>query len=321
MKAIVVEDFKKTPRWMDFKDPIAGTDELVVEVAASALSNLVKAQSNGTHYSSVASFPFVPGADGVGKLSDGSRVFFLAPKRPFGAMGERSLVHKDFCVPVPDDVSDETAASIANPAMSSWAALSHRAQFVAGESVLINGATGTSGRLAVKIARHLGAKKIIVTGRDPKSLDYLRSIGVDEVIPLTQDAPVLKEQFRASINRNHVSVVLDYLWGSSAEAIIDAIGGKGSHHSNHPIRFVQIGSISGHTINMPASALRSTGLQLMGSGLGSVSDKDLVQVIGEALKVATRADLKVDYVTRPMTEAENVWNQDFGNDRLVFTRP
>ena len=90
-------------------------------------------------------------------------------------------------MPVPDDVDDVTAAAIGNPGMSSWAALTERAHFQRGENVLINGATGVSGRLAIQIARHLGANKVIVTGRNATSIEGLAALGADVLIPL--DAP------------------------------------------------------------------------------------------------------------------------------------
>ncbi len=321
MKAIVVEDFKKTPRWTTFADPVAGPDEVVVRVAAAALSNLVKSQSSGTHYSSLAEFPYVPGTDGVGRLRDGSRVFFFAPKRPFGSMGEYALVHKDFCVALPADLDDVVAAAIANPVMSSWAAITRRAKLVRGESVLINGATGSAGRLAVKIAKHLGAAKVIVTGRDTRSLQLLSELGADEIISLLQPPAELLKTFRNTIQGNQVAVILDYLWGTSAESLIGAIGGPGAPHSARSIRYVQIGSISGQTIALPAAALRSTGLELMGSGLGSVSDHDLVAVIAEALGVAAPLGLEVEMERAAMTDAETAWTKDVGRKRLVFTLP
>ena len=313
MNALVVDDFKKVPSWKSFAEPVAGEGFEVVQVTASALSNLVKAVSNGAHYSSVASFPFVPGVDGTGKLADGTRVYFFGPKRPFGAMGERSLVRRDLCVPLPADLADADAAALANPLMSSWAALTRRAHFTPGEAVLINGATGTSGKLAVKVARQLGASKVVATGRNE---EVLRSLGADRVVSLSQPPEELAKAFRAAIHELGVTVVLDYLYGSSAEALISAIGSK---HSDKRVRFVNIGSMGGHTISLPAAGLRSTGLELMGSGLGSVSDVELVRSIGEGFAAAKAGGFSVATVQVKMSGGEAAWAQDHGKHRLVFT--
>ena len=156
---------------------------------------------------------------------------------------------------------------MAIPGMSSWAALVERAHFVAGETVLVNGATGTSGRLAIQIAKHLGAKKVIATGRDAKAFDDLRALGADVVILLTQERDALEAAFKAAFAQR-IDVVLDYLWGPSAETLI--VAAAKASPDGVPVRFVQIGSISGADINVPGATLRSTALQLMGSGIGSV---------------------------------------------------
>ena len=106
------------------------------------------------------------------------------------------MVPVEHCIPLPDELSDVTAAAIAVPGMSSWAALTERAKLVAGETVLINGATGTSGRLAVQIAKHLGAKRVIATGRNVEVLQSLTSLGADALIPLVQDGEALEDAVR-----------------------------------------------------------------------------------------------------------------------------
>ena len=94
------------------------------------------------------------------------RVYFVLPRAPYGSMAEQAVVPSAHCVPLPDELDDVTAAAIANPGMSSWAAYTERARLKAGETVLVNGATGTAGRLAVQIAKYLGARKVIATGRN-----------------------------------------------------------------------------------------------------------------------------------------------------------
>ncbi len=315
MKAIVVDDFKQTPYWSTFKDPIPKENEVKIQVSAAALSNLVKSRANGTHYSSVANFPFVPGVDGVGRLEDGSRVYFCFPPNPFGSMAEYSVANKEACISLPDDLDDVVAASIANAAMSSWGALVYRAHMIPGETVLINGATGASGSLAIKIAKHLGAKKVIATGRHHHR-DKLLALGADEVISLSSTPEELVAHLDKVFAKYPVSIVLDYLWGASAEALIQAID---KAHITYPLRFIQIGSISGQTITMNASPLRSTNLQLLGSGLGSISNHDLLHSISEAFKVANRLGLSIETEVVPMSQAANIWNKLTGTMRVVFT--
>ena len=193
--------------------------ERLIKVTAAALTHLARARASGAHYSSSGAYPFVVGVDGVGKLEDGSRVYFLLPRAPYGAFADETAVTALQCLAVPDDLDDVTAAAIANPGMSSWAAFVDRARLTAGETVLVNGAAGTSGRLAVQIAKYLGAKKVIATGRNPESLASLAALGADATIALGADDAALEESFRAAFAEK-VDVVVDYLWGRSAELLL-----------------------------------------------------------------------------------------------------
>jgi hypothetical protein len=144
---------------------------------------VVKSRASGKHYSSPENLPFVVGIDGVGRLDDGHRVHFVLPKAPFGSMSEQTVAASQ-CVALPDGLDDVIAAAIANPGMSAWAAFRERAKMAAGEIVLVNGATGTAGRFALQIAKHIGAKKVIATGRSMEALKALKTLEADVTIPL-----------------------------------------------------------------------------------------------------------------------------------------
>src|SRR5277367_405541 len=185
MNAAVVYDFKNPPRYTDFADPVPAEGEKLVQVTAAGLHPIVKVLANGTHYGSTGELPFIPGVDGVGRLEDGKRVYFGIARSPYGTFSERALA-AGWMVELPEALDDVTAAGIANPGMSSWVALMGRAKFAAGESVLVLGATGVAGQLAVQIAKRLGARRVIAAGRNPKALEELKSLGADSVISLDQ---------------------------------------------------------------------------------------------------------------------------------------
>src|SRR5712692_6251935 len=141
MKAAVLNELGKAPRCQEFPEPAAGKDEAVVRVRAASLKAVDKQLASGAHYASPRELPVVCGADGVGRLDDGKRVFFGGPRRPYGAMAERTVVRREQCFAVPESLDDETAAAIANPGVSAWLSLTHRAKLAKGEKVLILGAT------------------------------------------------------------------------------------------------------------------------------------------------------------------------------------
>lgn len=308
MKAAIVSMPKALPVFGDFPEPQADDSHVIVTVKATAISQLAKARAAGTHYSAATQYPFITGIDGTGYLASGEPVYFLAFESPWGSMAERTRVPVTGIVPLPTTLDPVLAAALANPGMSSWAALTHRAQLRKGETVLINGATGTSGGLAVRIARHRGAGKIIATGRNREALKQLRAQGAD--ITLTLDT--LPTELPA-LMEDGIDVVLDYLWGQSALDIMHAAIAGGEK----TVRFVQIGSLSGQDITLHSKLLRSSGLTLMGSGLGSVSNTALIATVGELLHAATQSDFSVPFRTRPLRDVNDAWDDD-SRCRTVF---
>ena len=318
MHAAVVSDFDVPPRYTTFADPVAAEGEQLVTVTAAALHPIVKALAGGTHYGSTGELPFVPGVDGVGRLADGSRVFFGMSRSPYGTFCERGLAANWMCIPLPDGLDDATAAGIANPAMSSWVALTERAKFAARESVLILGATGVAGRLAVQVAKRLGARRVVAAGRNPQALETLKELGADAVISLGQEHDPLVAAFRSEYAEAGVDVVLDYLWGYPAECALEAVSQKGLRKAAPRIRFIQIGASAGGTIRLPAASLRSSGLELLGSGFGSASLERIRAAVGELFKIAATKPFQFNVKTAPLSDIEAHWNSPEQGTRLVF---
>ena len=317
MHAAMVEDFSGPPRYRETTLPVANEGEVLLQVRAAALSNLVRSQANGSHYSSATTLPFTPGNDGVGVVrEDGSRVYFLAPRAPFGSMAEYSVVSRAMTIPVPANIDDADAAALGNPGLATWGSLLGRAKFQSGEGVLINGATGIAGRQAVQVAKYLGASKIIATGRNEQALAEVAILGADETISLNQPEDNLLRSFRTALSG--VQVVLDYLWGSSAELILKAAAGHGSLEGQPRIRFVQVGSISGNAITLPAGLLRSSGIELLGSGLGSLSAQQILQALNAMFAAASAVQFAIDIDPVPLARVEEAWNRKGEERRIVF---
>lgn len=298
MKAAVVHSFDAPPRYETFEDPVPSAREQLVTVTAAGLHRVVKALASGTHYGNTSKPPFIAGIDGVGRLPDGSRVYFGASR---GSFAEKALA--GFTWPLPDALDDVTAAGIANPGMSSWAALKLRAHLAAGERVLILGATGIAGRLAIQIARRLGARRVIAAGRN---IERVEDLGADALISLDKEHDFIQEPFDA---------VLDYLWGKPAEDLIASLSQKGFQHTSSRVRFIQVGSSAGAQISLPAEALRSSGLEMMGSGFGSVPLELILESVTEFLAEAAREPFQFHARPVPLRAVEAFWNSE---DRVVF---
>lgn len=312
MKAAVVFDLAQGPVWADFADPQANEHQTLVRVRAAAISHVVKSRASGKHYSFDGTLPFGVGIDGTGTLSNGQRVYFAFPTAPWGSMAQYAPVALNHCFPLPDGLDDATAAAMANPGMSAWAALVNRADFKAGETVLINGATGTAGQLAVQIARHLGAKKIIATGRNPAAL---AALGADACVCLTDDDATLSAQF-AELASQQIDVVVDYLWGHSAELLLPILAKRSPGRS--PIRYVQVGSLAGADISLNGAVLRSAPLQLMGSGIGSLPMSELLHATGEMLQAAVVGGFTIATTSAKLCDVATAWPLDDSQKRTVF---
>lgn len=309
MKAAVVYQTGVAPVFADFATPDVREGEILIDVNAAAISHVVKSRAAGTHYSFDGVLPFVPGIDGVGTTADGQRVWFAFPRASWGSMAEQAPVALNHCIALPDELDSVTAAAMANPGMSAWAALVTRAGFSAGESVLVNGATGSAGKLAVQIARFLGAKKVIVTGRNPQAL---AQAGGDVAICLNDDDASLREQLAAQF-ASGIDVVVDYLWGASAEKILMAAA-----KTKSTLRYVQVGSLSGGEITLPGAFLRSAPIQLMGSGIGSLTLAQLLTATQSLFAAAIPGQFSIACTPLPLNNVAEVWDTDDSKQRSVF---
>lgn len=318
MNAIVVNDFDETPVYGQFAEPEAGEGEVKIAVSATTLSPLVRLISQGKHYSGSKQLPFVPGMDGVGRLPGGGRVYFLFPRNPFGSMAEFCVVHSKWCVGVPDDVDDVTAAAVSNSGSSSWIALTHRAELRAGQTVLINGASGSAGRLAVRIAKHLGAAKVIATGRNSQKLEALKHEGADVTISLQQADDSLAADYERAFQQG-VDIVLDYLGGHRAEEVINAATkGRGSKGAEPRIKFVQIGGVAGKSITLDTNRLRSSGLEIIGSGLGAFSVDTAILCAGELMTAIGPAGLSLPLRQLTFADVEEAWTDSLESHKVVL---
>jgi NADPH:quinone reductase-like Zn-dependent oxidoreductase len=267
MKAAVVNILDHAPQYQDFADPVAGDGETVVEMRTAGMHPIVKALASGEHYASRGQVPAIVGIDGVGVLEDGSLAFCLAARNPYVTMAERTVVVRAKCIPLPKGLDPAQAAAIANPGMSAWLSLKLRAGLAAGETVLVMGATGVAGQLAVQAARYLGAGKIIAAGRNREALE---AVGADAVIALAEPEEAISDALTTQIREGGIDVVIDYLWGRPTELLLGALAKGFRPEATRRTRLVEVGESAGKAISLPGAVLRSTDLTLLGSGFGSV---------------------------------------------------
>ncbi len=317
MNAAVLHTLGKPPRYESFDEPVVGDGEVIVHVHAAALKPVDKQLASGSHYASSQALPVVCGIDGVGHLDDGSRVFFGGPRPPFGAMAERTVVRRVFAFAIPDVLNDETAAAIMNPGISAWLTLAARAKLAPGENVLILGATGVTGKLATKIAKLLGAARVVAAGRNAEALSTMLAHGADATIQLDAPASELSEAFVREAGSSGFQVVIDYVWGQPAEAFLAAITRKEFAAIGSETRYVQVGESAGATISLPAAVLRSTPLTIMGTA-GMPPREALVDAMQQVMANAASGGLQIETERIPLADIEAAWQRDQRGRRFVI---
>jgi NADPH:quinone reductase-like Zn-dependent oxidoreductase len=310
MNAAVLHRLGEAPVCGEFPDPTAGEDEVIVHVHAASLKPIDKQLASGSHYASPRELPLVCGSDGVGHLGDGRRVFFGGTRPRYGAMAQRTVVNRAFCFPVPDELDDETA-------VSAWLVLAFRAKLAPGENVLILGATGVAGKLAVKIAKLLGAGRVVAAGRNQQVLSTLANHGADAVIRLDAPPQELSEAFLREAADSGFQVVIDYVWGSPVEVLLSAMTRKEFAVVKSETRLVQVGEGAGSTISLRAATLRSTPITILGTA--GIPPRDvLVETLQQVLACAARGELHVDTEQVPLVDIANAWNREQHGRRLVI---
>lgn len=317
MYAAVVRAFGQPPRYEEFPTPTASTaDEVVVDVLAAALHPRTRSGAAGTHYTSGDELPLVPGIDGVGRLPDGHLIYFVLPESTIGSMAQKAVVDMRRSILLPLDVDVAKVAAAMNPAMSSWVALRARSPLEPGQRVLVLGATGNAGQMAVQIAKRLGASHVIGAGRDAQRLAGLYQLGADVVVSLDGDPETLYTALGKAAAE--VDVVIDYLWGQPTERAIYSLVTNRRDESS-PWTWIQIGSVAGRTIALPSEALRATTLSLVGSGQGSVPTRRFLAELPPLVGEITSGAVTVDPLLVPLSEVERAWNAPVpAGKRLVF---
>ncbi|HUI39130.1 MAG TPA: zinc-binding alcohol dehydrogenase family protein [Candidatus Nitrosotalea sp.] len=317
MQAAVLHSLGKAPRYEQFPEPVAGEGEVIVHVHAASLKPVERQLASGSHFASPREFPVVCGLDGVGHLSDGQRVFFGGPRQPYGAMAERTVVPQAYAFPIPENVNDETAAALPNPGVSAWLSLAYRAKLAPGENVLILGATGVTGKLAVQIAKLLGAARVVAAGRNQQALGTLHNLGADATIPLTLPEHELSDAFLREAGPSGFQVVIDYVWGRPAEAFLTAISRKEFAAIKSETRFVQVGESAAPAITLPAAVLRSSALTIMGTA-GIPPGNVLFEALKQVMAHAAKGELHIETESVPLADIEKAWQRDQPGRRLVI---
>jgi NADPH:quinone reductase-like Zn-dependent oxidoreductase len=312
MKAAILHQLGNVPCCENFPDPIPHNgEEVLMEVKAASVKNLDRLRVSGKHYASYTELPVVVGFDGAGLLENGIRVYAQGLS---GTIAQKALISKGRYTIVPDNLDFVIAAALPNAVIGAGMALQFRGGMKKGYHVLINGATGVTGMIAVQIAKHWGASKITVTGRNPILLEKSKMLGADDIISLKQEEGVILSQLKQSHSKAPFDLVIDYLWGRPMELILQSLKGGSVTAYTPKVKVVTIGSMAGEHISLSSGTLRSSDIELLGSGLGSLSGEEFRlfsdKLLPEMFKLAAEGKLFIETEQAALEDISGVWQRD-----------
>jgi NADPH:quinone reductase-like Zn-dependent oxidoreductase len=319
MNAAVVSNFAEPPRYQQFDVPEpVGPNQVRAEVIAAGLHPRVRSGAGGAHYTSSGELPLIPGVDGVGRLADGKLVYFVSADDVSGTMAEQAIVDLRRAVELPEGTDVAKIAAAMNPAMSSWVALRRRVPLKPGQSVLVLGATGNAGTMAVRVAKLLGAGRVVGAGRDAGRLADVTAAGADAVVQLTADTEATATALAEAAAE--VDIVIDYLWSEPAQQTMTTLV-KARADRSRLLEWIQIGAIAGPTLALPSVALRQSNLRIQGNGQGAVSTELYVSELPSLVAEIDAGRIVVNARSEPLTDVERVWRQPAAPGQRVVIRP
>jgi NADPH2:quinone reductase len=311
LRAAVLHEHGATPRVDDFDEPSAQSDCALVSVSAAGLHHLDLHKASGSFYMGPPALPSVVGTDGVGRLEDGTRVYFDESVPPYGSMAERTLVPREALLPVADGVEDEVAAALGNTGLGAWLAIEWRSGLRPGETVLVLGATGAVGSVAVPVAKLLGAGRVIAADRPDERLHRLLERGADAVVEIGADDDLTDRIKEAA--QGEVDVTIDMLWGPPALAAMKAAA-QGARH-------VEVGNMAAPELALPAPLIRSVLLDVRGFSVALPPLDIKRDAYLRLTSHAAKGDIEIDIDRRPLDDVAAAWErqrQGIGGPKMVL---
>jgi len=299
MRAAVLRELGTTPELGEFDEPAAGGGQVVLETLAAGLNPVDIATASGAFYGGSPELPCVVGREGIGRTGDGARVYFGATVAPFGSFAERVPVDPGSVFAVPDDVADEQAVAFGIAGLAAWLSLEHRARVGEGETVLVLGASGAVGQIAVQAARLLGAAHVVAAARSAEGLERARALGAHATVSLDEPDDLAQAFRDAAIGG--VDVVIDPLWGEPGVAALEAAGSGA--------RVVQLGQSAGAEATVRSAAVRGTPLSIIGHTNFAVPIEVRRAAYTRMVEHAAAGELTADVETVPLDRAAEAWER------------
>jgi NADPH:quinone reductase len=296
MRAAVIRQPGATPALNEFADPQPGQGVSVGTLVAASLNPLDIAIVNDQFPVRRLQPPYIAGYEAVVQLGDGTRCYLTGPPAPYGTLAELVPVPDSAAFPVPADLDPVLAAALGVAGLVGWLALDYRGHLQPGETVLVLGAGGSAGQLAMQSARILGADRVVGAARG-KALEQAADHGADAVVDLADDQAI--DADLAAAAPGGYDVIVDFLWGGLAPHAID--------HARVGARYVQVGSAAGPTSTIAAPAVRNKLLTLVGHGLAATPAEVRRSAYAQLMHHAVDGKLTLDLEQTRLDDISQTW--------------
>ncbi|MGC1184311.1 MAG: zinc-binding dehydrogenase [Candidatus Dormiibacterota bacterium] len=307
MGAAVVETLGSAPTFQEIPRPTPKADQVLIQIGAAGLNPIDLRIASGTFYGGAPDVPYVPGSEGVGIVVDGStelkgeRVRFETARGTSGALAEWTVAAPQSCLPLPAELDTATAAGVGVAGIAAWICLVDKVQLKAGESVLILGATGAVGQVAVQIAKLLGAGRIVAAGRDPGALAKTLDLGADAVVTIADQSPDTIRQELMDAAGGPLNVIFDPVWGRPLE---DAIGATAQS-----ARVIHLGESAGSDATLSSATVRGRQLTIIGHASPQTPWETRARAFNEVADHAAAGRIRLSLEEMPLSEISSAWQR------------
>ena len=310
MPAAVIHRHAAPPEYVLWPVPRRGPGQALVQVTAAPISPLDLLCASGTSYFGAPRLPYIPGVQGIGIvieadiLASGQRIWFTCDagmKPGDGSMALYCVIDESSALVLPDQVDDDLAAALGLSSIAAWMALTWRGHLQPGEQVLVLGASGAVGQVAVQAAKLLGAGRVIAASRDEAARTRAFSQGADAVVDLSgNDVDEISKRIAVACE-GPLHLIIDPVWGLPAEAAVRVLATEG--------RLINIGSAAGPTVRFESAILRSRLHAILGYTNNALTYEQKAEALTEILTHAAAGRCTVERETVPLAQAAEAWER------------
>lgn len=321
MPAAVIRRYAAPPEYFQRPIPRRVRGQALVRVLSAPISPLDRLCASGTSYFGAPPLPYIPGTQGVGLvmeadvLTPGQRVWFTCDagmKPGDGSMALYCVIDESAALALPEQIDSDLVAALGLSAIAAWMALTWRGHLQSGEQVLVLGASGAVGQVAVQAARLLGAGRVIAASRDAEGRTLALARGADAAVDLSGDDVDEISGRIAAVCDGPLHLVIDPVWGLPAEAAVRVLATEG--------RLVNIGSAAAPTARFESAIVRSRLHAILGYTNNALTSEQKAQALTEILTHAAAGRCVVERETVPLAKVAEAWERQaaFPRHKLIL---